>query len=210
MSKTPGNFGGWKIHHAYASGIMFKISIITSTHHSMYTPELQVDSRIVAKSNNMVSQMSFMHPCCQTSSIMVKFGMEAQGDIRRGATTSNNFFSPVGAFHCSLSATPAKSFIVTMFSKFAALLFFATCAIAGQLPEGTYRIVNVASQSSARVYNVGNPVFVSSTTENPGPFEIVSSESRFIFLSRMLQLSSIHSGISKMLKMTVTPLTMSG
>src|SRR5271154_4909331 len=29
------------------SCIMFKISIITSTHHSMYTPELQVDSQIV-------------------------------------------------------------------------------------------------------------------------------------------------------------------
>ncbi|MFF4415795.1 hypothetical protein ACFYY8_24975 [Streptosporangium sp. NPDC001559] len=36
----------------------------------------------------------------------------------------------------------------------------------------TYRIVNTASHSSLRAYNEGAPVFVSSTRENPGPFEL--------------------------------------
>ncbi|MEV7010764.1 hypothetical protein [Streptosporangium sp. NPDC051022] len=37
---------------------------------------------------------------------------------------------------------------------------------------GIYRIVNVASHSSLRAYHPGRPVFVSSTRENPGPFEL--------------------------------------
>ncbi|MFD0885634.1 hypothetical protein ACFQ08_13855 [Streptosporangium algeriense] len=43
-------------------------------------------------------------------------------------------------------------------------------ASASQL--GVYRIVNVASHSSLRAYEAGSPIFVSSTRENPGPFEL--------------------------------------
>ena len=61
-----------------------------------------------------------------------------------------------------------------MLSKAISLLLVATCAIAGRLPEGTYRITNVQSHSTARVYNPGTQIFVSSTKEDPGPFQIVS------------------------------------
>ncbi|KAF8811401.1 hypothetical protein BYT27DRAFT_7089549 [Phlegmacium glaucopus] len=49
-----------------------------------------------------------------------------------------------------------------MFSKYVSLLIFAASAIAGTITPGTYRIVNVASDSAARVYYGSGPVFVSS------------------------------------------------
>ena len=66
-----------------------------------------------------------------------------------------------------------------MFSKYVTLLAFAASAIAGAIQPGIYRITNVASQSTARTYTPSNPVYVSSTREDPGPFELVSS----VFLS---------------------------
>ena len=62
-----------------------------------------------------------------------------------------------------------------MFSKYATLLAFAASAIAGAIEPGRYRIVNVASHSTARSFSPSSPVYVSSTRENPGPFELVSS-----------------------------------
>jgi hypothetical protein len=62
-----------------------------------------------------------------------------------------------------------------MFSKYATLLALAASAIAGAIQPGIYRITNVASHSTARSYNPSTPVFVSSTREFPGPFELVSS-----------------------------------
>jgi hypothetical protein len=62
-----------------------------------------------------------------------------------------------------------------MFSKYVTLLAFAASAIAGAIQPGIYRLTNVASQSTVRTYSPGTPVFVSSTKENPGPFELVSS-----------------------------------
>ena len=62
-----------------------------------------------------------------------------------------------------------------MFSKYVTLLAFAATAIAGAIQPGVYRITNVASRSTARSYNPGTPVFVASTREFPGPFELVSS-----------------------------------
>lgn len=59
-----------------------------------------------------------------------------------------------------------------MFSKLAVLALFVTSVIAGLLPEGVYRITNVASSSSARVYRPGSEIFVRSTKEDPGPFEL--------------------------------------
>ncbi|MFC5828667.1 RICIN domain-containing protein [Nonomuraea insulae] len=41
-----------------------------------------------------------------------------------------------------------------------------------RLAEGTYRITNVASSSTMRTYYAGGEAFVSSTRENPGPFEL--------------------------------------
>ena len=61
-----------------------------------------------------------------------------------------------------------------MFTKAITLLLFATCAVAGQIPEGTYRITNLLSHSTARVYTPGSQIFVSSTKEYPGPYELVS------------------------------------
>ena len=62
-----------------------------------------------------------------------------------------------------------------MFSKYVTLLAFAATAIAGAIQPGVYRITNVASHSTVRSYNHFSPVFVTSTRENPGPFELVSS-----------------------------------
>jgi len=56
--------------------------------------------------------------------------------------------------------------------KYVALLSFAATAIAGVIPEGTYRIFNVASDSTARVSFASGPVFVDSTKKNVGPFEL--------------------------------------
>ncbi|MFC4008042.1 hypothetical protein ACFOY2_12480 [Nonomuraea purpurea] len=39
-------------------------------------------------------------------------------------------------------------------------------------PSNTYRITNVASHSTLRAYQAGEEVFVSSTRESPGPFEL--------------------------------------
>ena len=60
-----------------------------------------------------------------------------------------------------------------MFSKYVTLLAFAASAIAGAIEPGVYIIRNVASHSTARSYKDFTPVFVSSTRENPGPFELV-------------------------------------
>ena len=70
-----------------------------------------------------------------------------------------------------------------MFSKYATLLAFATTAIAGAIEPGVYRISNVASHSTARSYIAYSHVYVSSTKEYVGPFELVSagSESLFFF-----------------------------
>ncbi|WP_327092435.1 RICIN domain-containing protein [Nonomuraea sp. NBC_01738] len=43
---------------------------------------------------------------------------------------------------------------------------------AAAFEPGTYKITNVASHSSVRDYNAGGDLFVSSTRENPGPFEL--------------------------------------
>lgn len=48
----------------------------------------------------------------------------------------------------------------------------AGAAQAAAFAPGTYRIINVASHSSVRTYNAGAELFVSSTRENPGPFEL--------------------------------------
>ena len=60
-----------------------------------------------------------------------------------------------------------------MFSKYVTLLAFAASAIAGAIKPGVYKISNVASHSTARSYTPSTPVFVASTLENPGPFELV-------------------------------------
>ncbi|MFC7585609.1 RICIN domain-containing protein [Nonomuraea antimicrobica] len=48
----------------------------------------------------------------------------------------------------------------------------ASSAPAAAFEPGTYKIINVASHSSVRDYNAGGELFVSSTRENPGPFEL--------------------------------------
>ena len=62
-----------------------------------------------------------------------------------------------------------------MFSKYATLLAFVASAIAGAIEPGVYKITNVASHSTARSYQAFSPVYVSSTREYAGPFELVSS-----------------------------------
>jgi hypothetical protein len=104
--------------------------------------------------------------------------MKAQA-YKRVYTAGNISSSPSSfrvtstAFHLQLLSSHSQN-IITMLSKTVALLLFAAGAIAGPIAEGTYRIINVASQSSARVYSAGDPIYVSSTLENPGPFEVVS------------------------------------
>ena len=61
-----------------------------------------------------------------------------------------------------------------MFSKYATLLAFAASAIAGAIQPGTYRITNVATQSTVRANEAYSPIYVSSTKED-SPFELVSS-----------------------------------
>ena len=61
-----------------------------------------------------------------------------------------------------------------MFSKYATLLAFAASAIAGAIQPGTYRINNVATQSTVRANEAYSPIYVSSTKED-SPFELVSS-----------------------------------
>ena len=61
-----------------------------------------------------------------------------------------------------------------MFSKYATLLAFAASAIAGAIEPGIYRIINVASETSARSYKPYSPVYVSSSFEIPGNYEVVS------------------------------------
>ena len=39
-------------------------------------------------------------------------------------------------------------------------------------PNGVYKIINVASNSSVRSYNASDVIYVASTLENPGPFEL--------------------------------------
>ena len=63
-----------------------------------------------------------------------------------------------------------------MFSKYATLLAFAATAIAGVIEPGVYRITNVASHSTARTYNPLTAIYVSSTREYAGPFELVNSD----------------------------------
>jgi hypothetical protein len=46
--------------------------------------------------------------------------------------------------------------------------------MAERIPEGIYTITNVKSQSTARVDHAGSKIYVSSTKENPGPFQLVS------------------------------------
>ena len=60
-----------------------------------------------------------------------------------------------------------------MFSKYVTLLAFAASAIAGAIEPGRYKITNVVSQSTARSYEPYSPVYVSSTKEYAGPFELV-------------------------------------
>ena len=60
-----------------------------------------------------------------------------------------------------------------MLSKYVTLLAFAASAIAGVIEPGVYKIKNVASHSTARSFAPFSPVFVSSTREFPGPFELV-------------------------------------
>ena len=62
-----------------------------------------------------------------------------------------------------------------MFFKYVTLLAFAATAIAGAITPGVYRLTNVASQSTARSYDRIALVFVSSSKEDPGPYELVSS-----------------------------------
>ena len=50
---------------------------------------------------------------------------------------------------------------------------FAASAIAGAIQPGRYKISNVASQSTARSYEPFSLVYVSSTKENAGLFELV-------------------------------------
>ena len=91
-----------------------------------------------------------------------------------------------------------------MFSKYATLLAFAASAIAGAIEPGVYKISNVASHSTARSYNPSSPVFVSSTKEYAGPFELVSS-GLCLFLGIYFDLSDPnYSGILKTLRMVVT------
>ena len=47
------------------------------------------------------------------------------------------------------------------------------------IEPGTYRFVNVKSRTSARSYKPYSPVYVSSSFENPGDYEMVSSGSVF-------------------------------
>jgi hypothetical protein len=108
--------------------------------------------------------------------------MEAQNNIKRSEITT--LFHQVEKIPTSSQVTSSahrlqlctshSQPIITMFSKAVAFLLFAACAIAGSIPDGTYVITNVASQSTARVYNPGSEIYVSSTRENPGPFQMVS------------------------------------
>ena len=62
-----------------------------------------------------------------------------------------------------------------MLSKAISLLLVAsTYAIAGQLPEGIYRIISVEPNSSARVYPAGSQIYVSNSRDEPGPYGMVS------------------------------------
>ena len=60
-----------------------------------------------------------------------------------------------------------------MFSKYVTLLAFAATAIAGAIQPGIYKITNVASHSTARSYTPFGQVFVSSSKEYAGPYELV-------------------------------------
>jgi len=62
-----------------------------------------------------------------------------------------------------------------MFSKVSAVCFIAVLVatdVAASIPPGTYRILNVRSQSFVRAYRSVSPLFVSSTREDPGDFAV--------------------------------------
>ena len=61
-----------------------------------------------------------------------------------------------------------------MLSKYVTLLAFAASAIAGLIKPGIYRISNVASRTTVRSYVPQSPIYVSSSKEYAGPFELVS------------------------------------
>lgn len=50
--------------------------------------------------------------------------------------------------------------------------WLAPIVFTGRLVDGTYKITSVASHSTVRVYDAGGEIFVSSTREDPGPFEL--------------------------------------
>jgi hypothetical protein len=94
-----------------------------------------------------------------------------------------------------------------MFSKAIALLLLAASAFAGQMAEGTYRITNVGSHTTARVYSDGAPIYVSSDRSNPGPFELVSPSLIIFFeytITDLLQTSGLSKVLTKMVTLSKT------
>jgi len=66
-----------------------------------------------------------------------------------------------------------EDIIAVMTCRILVLLFFVL-AVTAQIPEATYRIYSGKSDTSLRSYTVGEPCYVSITSEDPGPYELVS------------------------------------
>ena len=79
------------------------------------------------------------------------------------------------SFPLTFSLLVCNSFDKTMFFKYVTLfLAFTASAIAGAIQSGTYRITNVATQSTVRANETDSKIYVSSTKED-SQFELVSS-----------------------------------
>ena len=89
-----------------------------------------------------------------------------------------------------------------MFSKYVTLLAFAANAIAGAIKPGVYKITNVDSHSTARSYHAFTPVFVSSSKEHAGPYELVGLS--FCLCLGIYSSTSNFSGMLETLRMVVT------
>ena len=92
--------------------------------------------------------------------------------------------------------------IVTMFSKYVTFLAFAANAIAGAIKPGVYKITSVDSHSTARSYHAFTPVFVSSSKEHAGPYELVGLS--FCLCLGIYSSTSNFSGMLETLRMVVT------
>jgi hypothetical protein len=81
-----------------------------------------------------------------------------------------------------------------MLAKILGLLLSFVLAVSAAIPEATYFIYSGKSDTSIRSYTVGESCYVSSTTENPGLYQMVFLTPKFCALSHIHARMCIHSG----------------